>query len=81
MVLLKKAFNAIFKKFKNTCFGNQCDYWQFLRASGFSVIKLFFFVIDEEAKKAKVLVPAIPFQPGLIFVGNTSRGSRKTFLA
>jgi hypothetical protein len=34
-----------------------------------NIIKLFFFVADKEAKRARAFVPDKPFQPDLIFAG------------
>ncbi len=39
--------------------------------TGVSVIKLYFFVTDEEAKLAKVFVSIKPLQPGLISASKT----------
>jgi hypothetical protein len=39
--------------------------------TGVSVIKLYFFVTDEEAKLAKVFVSSKPLQPGLISASKT----------
>jgi hypothetical protein len=36
-------------------------------------IKLGFYLTDDEAKYARVLVPCKPFQPGSIFVGKARR--------
>ncbi len=38
---------------------------------GVSVIKLFSFIVDDDAKKLECLYLAVTFQPSLTFAGNT----------